>query len=323
MTTQGKTMAADQTTTASFDRDAAERYRQAERRLWNVYGLEPSEHIVDLPEPALRLRVVEVGEGAPILFIPGTGGTGPYWAPLVRELQGYRCLMLDRPGWGLSSTIRYAADTYRDDAARIAASVLDALGIARASVVGASIGDVWAMGLARSVPERVDRVVLLGSGPMREEIQPPRFLRLLATPVGALIVRIPEGRRLIAGQLAGLGHAASLEAGRFPGEFFEWRSAFARETKSMHNERQMVADVIQSGRLADGLTFGDAELARIVPPALLIIGSEDPVGSIGLWRKFMGMIPHGEIELLENAGHLPWWDDSSRVGRRMRAFLDS
>ena len=44
-----------------------------------------------------------------MFFLPGTGGTGPYWAPLIRELPGFRGLLVDRPGWGLSSPVDYAA----------------------------------------------------------------------------------------------------------------------------------------------------------------------------------------------------------------------
>ncbi len=79
-----------------------QRYRQAEREQCNHYELEPTERFIDLDSPRVRLRVVEVGSGKPVLFVGNTGGTGPYWGPLVRELRGFRCLMLDRPGWGLS-----------------------------------------------------------------------------------------------------------------------------------------------------------------------------------------------------------------------------
>ena len=87
----------------------AERYRAAERNLWDHYALRPTERFVELRSPAVTLRVVEVGSGRPVLFVPGTGGTGPYWGALLRELPDCHCLMLDRPGWGLSAPIDYTA----------------------------------------------------------------------------------------------------------------------------------------------------------------------------------------------------------------------
>ena len=85
-----------------------ERYRAAERTLWARYDLEPVERSIDLAEVNGALRVLDIGAGDPLLFVPGTGGTGPYWAPLVRELKAdRRCLLVDRPGWGLSTAIDY------------------------------------------------------------------------------------------------------------------------------------------------------------------------------------------------------------------------
>jgi hypothetical protein len=121
----------------------ADRYRQAERRLWSRYGLEPTERFVELSSPAVKLRVVEVGSGPAVLFIPGTAGTGPYWGALVRELKGFRCLLLDRPGWGLSTPRDYSSVEYRSAVADILRGALDVLEIDRADVVGASIGDLW------------------------------------------------------------------------------------------------------------------------------------------------------------------------------------
>ena len=84
-----------------------ERYRAAEQALWAEHGLEPREHVVEVPELRARIRVVEVGSGQPIIFVPGTGGIGPYWAPLVQQLGGFRCLLVDRPGWGPSDPVDY------------------------------------------------------------------------------------------------------------------------------------------------------------------------------------------------------------------------
>ena len=104
------------------------RYRQAEQDLWHAYGLEPIERFVEvsLPRAVVRLRVLEIGAGEPAVFIPGTGGTGPYWAPLIRELPGIRCVMIDRPGWGLSSPLDYRDRDYGETAAAILGGALDA-----------------------------------------------------------------------------------------------------------------------------------------------------------------------------------------------------
>ena len=70
-----RTMESSMLTTVAADA-RIERYRRAERALWEHYGLAPTERFIDLESPRVRLRVLEVGSGEPVLFVPGTAGTG-------------------------------------------------------------------------------------------------------------------------------------------------------------------------------------------------------------------------------------------------------
>ena len=300
----------------------AERYRTAERNLWNHYGLRPRERFVELRSPALRLRVVEVGSGWPVLFVPGTGGTGPYWGALVRELPGCHCLMLDRPGWGLSSPISYTAGGYAQTAADVLRGVLDALELERVAVVGASIGDVWALRLAARHPERVTSVALLGGGPIVAEAGTPTIIRLIASPLGAIMVRLPANARRLRAMLRQVGHGESLDAGRIPDEYIDWRLAFERETDSMPNERDMVRAIVSArSGLKPGLPFQESELAAIQASTLMVYGTSDPVGSTEIWRRTLGLLPRGELRLLDGAGHMPWLDDPSGVAGQISRLL--
>jgi hypothetical protein len=65
------------------------RYRQAEQALWEHYGLQARERFIELDSPAVRLRILEVGSGDPLLFVHGTVGPGA-WPALIRELPGFR-----------------------------------------------------------------------------------------------------------------------------------------------------------------------------------------------------------------------------------------
>ena len=81
------------------------RYRQAEERLWQSFGLRPTEQRVRLARIGVTVRVQEIGQGPPILFVHGGSICGTSWAPLVARLSGFRCLLLDRPGCGLSDPL--------------------------------------------------------------------------------------------------------------------------------------------------------------------------------------------------------------------------
>lgn len=296
-------------------------YRAAERALWRRYGLEPSERFIEAGPARTRVRVTEVGQGPPVIFIGGTGGTGPYWAPLLKEFD-VRALIIDRPGFGCSDAVAYAGDGYATLVAQLLSDVLDGLEVEEATVAGASIGDVWAMIAAERLPERVSRVVLLGGGPLTEEITPPPFIRLLRSPVGALIVRVPQRPRMVRSQLRQMGHGASIEAGRFPDEFFEWHVALSRSTRSMRNERAMVQAVLGRGGFIPDLLFGTARRALVKQPVLMVVGSADPVGSVDAWTRFTDGLPDGTLRVVDDGGHLPWWDDPARVAGWVRAHVD-
>ena len=294
-------------------------YRQAEQRLFDRYGLTPEERFVTIHEPAARLRVLSVGDGEPILFVPGTGGTGPYWAPLVAELGGFRCLLVDRPGWGLSSPIDYASYDYRQLTSGVLVALLDAMEIRRAHVIGGSIGNTWALSLAHRVPSRMGKAVLMGGFPY-PGWNIHRQLKLLRSPLGALLSKVPQSAWIMRRQLRDIGHGKTLDAGAFPDEFFAWRVALMRHTDSMRHEREMVRAIVSGDEMRPSVTFESDELAAVDRPVLMVYGGSDPIGTVELWRNQLASLPNARLAVV-GTGHLPWWDEPRQVGAVVRDFL--
>jgi pimeloyl-ACP methyl ester carboxylesterase len=198
-------------------------------------------------------------------------------------------------------------------------AVLDAFGIERTDLVGASVGDLWALRFAELAPERVDSVVLLGGGPIAP-IEVPGVIRLIASPLGALIVRLPEPPAAARAQLRGLGHGASLDAGRMDG-YLGWRSAFSGDTPSMRHERDMIRALVDGRSWRPGALPTDADLVRIDRPVRMLFGTSDPTGSVSFWRAFVERLPAGELDIVDGAGHLLWWDDPEHVAGSVRTGL--
>lgn len=239
--------------------DETERYRRAERAVWGHYGLEPSEQFIEIESPAVRLRIQEVGSGEPIVFVHGGLWPAAALAPLVRDLAGYRCILLDRPGCGLSSPIDWRKHELRTAAPKLMGGVVDALGLERTHVIGHSIGGVWALRLAQDYASRVGKIGILGASPVLAELPRPGFFRILASPIGALIVRLPQNQDRARSMLRQDGHGPSLDAGRVPDVFFDWHVALIRNTKTMPNERAMIRDaVIRRGTWRPGVTLEPA-----------------------------------------------------------------
>ncbi len=299
-----------------------ERYRDAELNLWHKYGLEPTERFLDLDFSAARLRVLEVGSGEPVLFVHGTVGPGG-WPSFISELPGFRSIVLDRPGWGSSTAIDYSGRDYGALVADLLRGVLDALKVERAHVVGGSIGNVWALRLAERYPSRVGHVVLMGGGPIVDEAGVPGIIRLLASPVGALMVRLPDKPDRVRSILRQMGHGPSLDSGQIPDELIDWRVAAGRDSDSMRHEREMVTAIVKGKAYQPGLTFAETELAAVRTPTLQVFGTADPVGSADIWERVADLLPRGRLHLVEGAGHMPWFDGPSGVAREVSGFLEA
>src|SRR5436305_8194036 len=101
-----------------------------------------------------------IGEGEPLLLIPGLGATCRLWDPIVPELaRHFTLVMLDNRGMGLSkakkkprSLADYSADY---------AELLDHLNIDETHVLGLSLGGIAAQRLAVDHTQRMKRLILM------------------------------------------------------------------------------------------------------------------------------------------------------------------
>lgn len=103
--------------------------------------------------------------GAPaILFSPGLGGAGRYWAAHVDAFvaAGFRVLLYDHRGTGRSPDTLEPSHTIEAMAAD-ALAVLDAAAIGHAHMAGHAIGALIALAIARRAPARLDRLVLINA----------------------------------------------------------------------------------------------------------------------------------------------------------------
>lgn len=297
--------------------------RESEANVWGHWGIEPEERIVKVGSPSSRLRIHEVGSGEPVLFVHGTGGYGPYWAPLLAELSGYRCLIVDRPGWGGSDPVEFPQSDYRDFSADLLRDALDALGVDIVHSVGASIGDTWALALATKHPDRVRSVALLGGGPLTDEVKIPLGIRLLRSPLGRLMSRVRWRERMEIGQARQSGHGPSLDDGRMPEIYVDWKVEMTNNADWRVNERDMVRAITSRNGWKPGLTFDAGDLSSIPVPVLMIYGTSDPIATVETWQDFVAQVPDGRLGIVDGAGHLPWFDDPGHVTELLREHFES
>ena len=301
---------------------ASSRLEAAEHRLFARYGIAPRTVRVRLADPALEVRVVEVGEGPPVLLVHGSGTDAASWAPLMPHLPGRRLLAVDLPGFGLSDPCDYGARPLRAHAVAQMRSIVDALDLRRVPIVGTSLGGWWALCLALAEPARVAAVASLGIPALAfPGVHGDPFFTALTTPgVGRLVSRLrPPGTRVLRASMrrGALGPRAEANT---PDEWFETAIATMRMPAWRPAMVSHLGLAFRAGRARPGNHFSDAELRRITAPVLFIWGDKDAYGGPDIGRRACTVMPDARLEVLPG-GHAPFLDDPERCGTLIDDFL--
>jgi pimeloyl-ACP methyl ester carboxylesterase len=294
------------------------RYRAAERELWlRAVGALPAERYVRLPGIGARVRLLEHGRGPTLLFVHGGPSAASKWAPLVGQLAGFRCVLLDRPGCGLSERPARPPKGVRSYMTQLIDETIAALDEPPAAIVASSFGSFAALAFAAAHPERAPRMVHLGCPALIPGAQVPLPLLLPCLPVlGPLMRRLsPPTLELSRRAFRWMGHQEALVYGEALAPFFAWYTALTRDTPTRANDQNLFGGI----RPADALSRG--QLARLPAPASFFWGAADPFGGPDVARALAATMPNAALELLPQSGHLPWLDAPERAAAHVRAFV--
>jgi len=302
------------------------RYRQTEGRLWRSLGVTPTEQRVHLDRTGVTVRVQEVGEGPAVVFVHGGAIGGTSWASLVARLPDFRCIVLDRPGCGLSDPLVSNfedVDELGTFADGLIVDVLDGMGLDRAYVASTSFGGYIALRSVAAHPDRVGRMIEFGF-PIGAPIERvPVSMRLATVPMlGRLVATLPPTEWAVRAMLRNIGLGQALAAGRVTQEMIDWNLSLLRDTDTMRNELEVGPRIITPLKgMNVGLLLPASLLARIGTPVHFVWGEEDPFGGADTARRFVAHLPNAALELVPGAGHAVWMDDPDRAAAATRTFL--
>ena len=283
---------------------------EAEARLFADLGLERRSHRVALTgAPVEHVRVLETGDGPPVLFLHGAGMTAAVWAPLLAHLPHRRCICVDLPGCGLTDAFDHSGIDLREHARALLAGVLDALEFdAPVPMVANSLGATYALYLAAADATRLSRLVLLGApGVALPGARPSLAMRLYSRPpVGRLLSALsppvtPGVARRILTSVCGRPAVDAM-----PDEMFDVLAAATRIADA--TIRTLMPEILAAGRPRPELALTGDELAAVTIPTRFVWGSDDAAQPPSAGRQASAAMP--DAELIEVAGgHHPWWDD--------------
>lgn len=237
----------------------------------------------------LSIRVTEVGEGAPVVFLhgsgPGASGPSNFAAnALALAAHGYRALLVDSVGYGASSKPVDRPYTL-DFMAGCALDAVAALGVERATWVGNSQGGAQAIWLALHRPERVERLVLMAPGGLepRETYLGLRgirsMMRALYGPEGLTL----DGMRMVFQRQV-------YDPALVPEDLIAERFAAAQQQPLHVFQTMQVPD--QSGRLGE-----------IACPVLALWGMDDVFCPVSGAQRIAEAVPEARVVLFTRCGH--------------------
>ncbi|MCB1889658.1 MAG: alpha/beta fold hydrolase [Rhodocyclaceae bacterium] len=267
------------------------------------------------PEVARTIRAAgietnyhDVGTGDPVLMIHGSGPGVSAWAnwrlvmPTLAEQA--RVIAPDMAGFGFSE--RPAGYAYTmDNWVAQAVGLLDALEIEQADLVGNSFGGALALALTIRHPERVRRLVLMGSVGVPFEITEGLDEVWGYTPSFENMRRIMDyfawDRSLVNDELARLRYEASIRPG-----FQESFSAMFPAPRQ---------------RWVDAMTSPEADIRAIAHETLIIHGRDDQVIPMATSLALHQLISRSQLHVFGRCGHWTQIEHAARFARLVGGFL--
>ncbi|MEN8185391.1 MAG: alpha/beta hydrolase [Myxococcota bacterium] len=280
------------------------------------YGVNAASRFVDVPSIGGRAHALVTGEGPPVVMLSGLGNPGAMWAPLMAELNGFRLVAIDLPGFGLTDAKPEMARDPRKSAVRFFEDALGALGLDSPPIIANSLGSLWSMWLALDRPGRVAKLVHVGAPGSIPGLTPPLPFRLLSVrPLGRLQTRLQPPSPAGIAQLSKAVNEYPLvpelvdllvATGRLPGGRLTMLDAlhFLLRLRGARPEAMLT----------------DADLARMAQPTLLVWGEQDPFAAVEAGEHMAATMPDAQLHVVPT-GHAPWLTYSEHVGPVVGAFL--
>lgn len=251
----------------------------------------------------------DTGKGFPVVMVHGSGPGVTAWANwrlIMPELaQERRVIAPDMLGFGYTERpagVQYSKEIWVQQLK----DLFDALNIEQADLVGNSFGGSISLAFAIAYPERVRRLVLMGSVGVPFEITEglnnvwgyePSFENMRK-----LMDTFAHSRELVTDELAELRYQASIRPG-----FQESFSAMFPAPRQ---------------RWVDGLVSPADKISQLPHDTLIIHGREDKVIPLSTSTQLFSLIPHAQLHVFGECGHWAQIEHSARFSRLLRNFFN-
>ncbi len=258
---------------------------------------------ISLVIEGVRVPVLRLGRGRPLLIVHGFGDRGESMLPLAALLHRQFAIVIpDLPGFGEADAVPSERTTIPAQA-RFLTQLLDALGISRVHVCGQSMGGAIAARLAHEYPQRVQSVTLLAAAGPRG-LHPHVELMLQA------------GRNpLLPRDVDGFIELLSISFSR-PPPFSRSLLRFLAEQWMARREEHVGHFALLSNHQAEAWM---PEIApKVSMPARVVYGRDERLVHLDNRDLYARVLTGGRSILLDRVGHLPHLEAPLAVAKILR-----
>lgn len=253
----------------------------------------------------MSAHVEIIGQGQPLVLLHGWGMHSGVWQPLIKKLSAqYMLYLVDLPGMGNSRPIEpYHLHALADEVAQVIPGVSD--------VLGWSLGGLVAQRIALNQPDRIRRLVLVGSTPC--------FVNKAGWDAGIN----PNNFETFAGNVNSDYKATILQfltlqcmkADDARSTLKQLRASFETRPTPTQTTLQRALQILLDADLRD-------EVANIRKPTLLIHGDRDTLAPVQAAHWMMQQLPHGFLRVMSGSAHAPFLSHSEQFIAALNQFLE-
>lgn len=265
---------------------------------------------------------MERGTGERMVVLHGTSMSSLVLHGLLSRLDGVRITAVDRPGHGLSGYRPFPLSGFRAVAVGWVDEVLE--DSPPVTLLGHSMGGLWALWFTMTHPERVNRLILIGGAPALPMTRAPIPFRVLATPVlGEVMRRMPASPKSIATFAKFVGEETAVD---IVPEMVDVLVAANEDPVASQAAISEIRAVLSPHMLVNPTAWRPAaavtmdELSAVSVPTLIIWGRKEPLASADTAQRIANQFQNVQFEVVE-AGHVPWWTQPDRSSELVERFM--
>jgi pimeloyl-ACP methyl ester carboxylesterase len=273
-----------------------------------MYGQEVRMAYMDIPPPGS-------GNGRTVVLLHGMNFGGFYFAGPIEALReaGFRVIAPDQIGFGRSSKPIMPYNFH--DMAANTRKLLQTLGVQKAVIVGHSMGGMLAARFSSSYPDVVERTVLYNPIGLTDA----RWERPYTPPDDAYKALMGRSHDQVYQQYYATIRRYFPTPGAWKPEYESYvRILYAPSLGGDWPRLAMVRTLLQQVVFVDPVVD---DWAHIKARTLVLGGDKDGENFPALAKHIADTVPHGELDLIPNAGHVPHIEVPDVFNRELLKFL--